>query len=346
MTRIRPVFILLISGLLLAACGGGGNATPIATTRPGSPSPTPLSTALPTIIPQAQLGSLDRPFHLVMAAPTDNAVNSDLDTALLAAYLQNQTGVTVAIDLLASSGDALHQLCGGDAAFAWLDGAALLTALDKGCGTPALKIARGTDLSTGVKADLIVRVGSPIASAANATPSATPINAKATPTAANAISNAASFKGRDFCRLVDPDAVSWILPALAMRAAGLNPANDLKGVKLLPDSALMVQAVADGICVSAGIPAGSLNSFSPTLPPGVSLVVMQTTPELPFGGLVIASNVPRALADSLTTALADPPDTQLALIAADSVAPASTSDYADFQRFALAARLNLNTLGQ
>jgi ABC-type phosphate/phosphonate transport system substrate-binding protein len=145
---------------------------------------------------------------------------------------------------------------------------------------------------------------------------------------------------------VTPDAVSWILPALAMRAAGLNPATDLKGVKLFTDTASMVQAVADGKCAGAGIPSGSLSTFSPTLLPGTSLTVLQTTPELPFGALVIGSNVPTRVSDDVITALANPPDTLLALVHADSLASASSSDYAEFERLAEAAHLNLNTLGQ
>lgn len=320
--RIRhshsSLLVTLLITLLIAACGGGASVQP--TPRPPTATATPRSTALPTVATQVPLGSEARAFHVAFVPSDKNASGSEL-----ARFLSDQTHTAFEVDLLSSYADALRQLCSDKPTFAWLDGRALLAAQAQGCGAPALKFQQGTGKSTGIKADLIVRTG--------------------LKDAKDEIKTVAAFKGKDFCRLNGEDVQSWILPSLAMRAGGLNPAQDLKGIKEFSDTAAVLQAVADGICISAGIPSGTLGSYNPKLTNG-QLGVLTTTPELPFGGLVVSSTMPKAIADSVVDLFAKNRDRLNGLIKVDDLAQVTSSDFADFQKLAQNAGLNLKTLGQ
>lgn len=314
--RTRLFVAVFIVGLIVTGCGSTVYIQ--ATPPPPTFTPTPLSTPLPTVGTQVPLGAEGRAFHVALVSSDPNA-----DGSSLAKYLTAQSGTAFQVDVLSTSAQVLSQLCSGTPTFAWLDGPGLLAAQAQGCGNPTLKFEQGTDKSTGVKADLITRAG-----------------------AKGDVSTLAGFKGRDFCRLNGSNVTSWILPSLSLRAAGLNPAQDLKGIKEYADTATMLQAVADGTCVGAGIPSGTLSTFSPKLGTGQSLTVLQTTPELPFGGLVIASTVPTQIADDTVTLFSKYPDELHALLSADALDKVGANDYADFLKFAQNAGLNLKSLGQ
>lgn len=321
-TRFWLISAISVTLLILSGCS---NTLFVVPTLPApTVTSTPLSTALPTVGTVVPLGASDNPYPMAVVGDK-NVTAGDA----LASYLNGQLGPSFQINFLSGQADALAALCNGQAAFAWLNGNALLAALANNCGTAALRYQQGASNSTGVRADLVVRSGG-----------------KGDPALV------AALKGRDFCRIAassgsgGQDPISWILPVMLIRAAGLDPVQDLHAVHDYPDTTSLLQAVADGTCAAAGIAAGSLSSFNPSLPAGDKLTVLQQSPELPYGGLVISPVVPSDLAARLTTLLANNPPQVSALIKADGLTPASASDYADFQQVARSAGLNLQTLGK
>jgi ABC-type phosphate/phosphonate transport system substrate-binding protein len=320
-TRVWLISAIGIVAFILSGCSSTIFVvpTPIAPTV----TSTPLSTALPTVSTQVPLGASDNPYHMAVVGDK-NSVAGDA----LATYLAGQLGPSFQIDFLPADADALSALCNGKASFVWLDGTSLLAALAQNCGSPALKYQMGTDNRTGIRTDLVVRSGG-----------------KADPAVV------AALKGHDVCRLTTTsgqggqDPISWILPLMLIRAAGLDPAQDIRA-RELPDTPSMLQAVADGTCAAAGIPSGTLSTFNPTVPAGDKLVVLQTSPELPYGGLVISNLAPADLSAKTVKLLADLPSQLSAVIKVDGLSAASVSDYADFQTVAKSAGINLKTLGK
>jgi len=316
-----PHLVALIAlSLLLAACGGV--TTPVPPTPTPTLTPTPRSTALPPAATEQALGSSNRPYQVVFVPPKDSTSTG----TSVATFLQDRTGLAFKADVKASA-DALNDLCVSEnPTFAWVDGLTLLTAQAQGCGTIAARYKVGQDGATGVRADLVVRTS-------------------------DKITNASGLKDKTFCRLNSQDTVSWILPVIMMRANGFNP-QGLKAIREFPDNNQMMQALADGVCSAAGIPAGSLPQFQVTdkgAPADITKVanlLTASSAELPYGGLVIAANVPKDIADKVTELFLKNPDQLKDLIPAGEVVAASANDFADIDKLMQAAGVNLKTLGQ
>lgn len=308
---------LFVLAAILVACGGGATAVP--PTLPPSATPTLRPTLLPTVGTSVPLGSENRPFQVILVPPKDS---SETGTSL-AKFLNDRTGLVFKVEIVSSYGDVLAALCGDTPTFGWVDGWAMLAAQAQGCSTPALKIQLSA--ATNPRADLVVRT-------------------------VNKITAVAGFKDRLFCRLSSQDVVSWILPSIMMRGAGFDPSN-LKGTLEYPDTATMLQALADGACVAAAIPAGTLTQFQITDKSGPTDItkainILATSPEIPAGGLMISSNVPTNVADTVTKLFVDHQNELKGLVNADQLAAASPADYADLEKFLLAGGVNLKTLGQ
>lgn len=287
-------FILLaLLGALLAACDGGG-AVRIAATA--TFTPTPLSTPLPTVATQVPFGAETRPYQVVVVPPRQSAQTArDLND-----FLNAQTGRAFNAVITQSGPEALAALCGETPTFAWVSGLTMVAAQMRGCGQPAILIqrGRGAAASTGVRSELIISPES-------------------------RVTGIAGFRERDFCRLNAQDAVTWLLPVIVMRRGGnFDPFIDLRNVRDLPDIASIVREVAFNRCVGA-IPAGTLADYTV---PGIAFVTSAvsvlpdtTTPELPYGGLVISERVPQPVAEQVVRLFLNNPDALEGLIEADGL---------------------------
>ena len=108
----------------------------------------------------------------------------------------------------------------------------------------------------------------------------------------------------------------------------------------------------DGTCVAAGIPAGTLTNYQVNDKGGVTDItklinpIGTSSPEVPYGGLMVSNIVPKGLADTVTGLFLNNPDQLADLIAADSLLKASQADFADIARLTQSAGMNLQMLGQ
>jgi ABC-type phosphate/phosphonate transport system substrate-binding protein len=295
---------------LLTACGG--NLTPTATPEPPTLTLTPRSTALPTLTGTAfvSMGSADKPFQLVLIPPKDSNDTGES----LAKALSQATGKVFKVKLVTSNNDVLNALCSSIPTVAWADGWTMLSAAAQGCGTIAAKIKVGD--STGQRADIIVNADS-------------------------RITDVRAFKKLVFCRINVQDTVTWVLPVISMRAGGFN-IGDFKAVQDFPDTPTILQNVANNLCVAA-VPAGTLSGGT-AVPRGITRLT--TTPELPFGGLVIANAIPGDVAASVSTFFTSNADAIKGFVTADSVVPAKATDFKEMNDALQAAGINLKALGQ
>jgi len=309
------ILLSLFVILLLAACGA--QATPVPTPRP-SATPTPLSTALPPVDTPISLGSNARPYRLVILSS-----DKTLSGSKLADFLSAQLSATFLVEFVNDEAAALTQLCSEKPSAAIMDGRSALAGLAQGCGALAFKL-QDANGGFGVKSDVFAHIGT---------------------LDKNPPRSVADLRGKDFCRLTGGDLTSWMLPALALRAGGVNPAVDLKGVKEFDTPEKLVQAVADGLCAAGGLPAGTLSNYKPTLR-DAELRLLTTTPEYPNGGMVISTTIPKALADALIDLIRKNPDQFEPLLGGSKLVEAKADDFAGFTQFAQSAGLNLKTIGE
>jgi ABC-type phosphate/phosphonate transport system substrate-binding protein len=289
--RILAAALLAVLGPILAACGGSG--TPTSTAVPPTPTATPLSEPLPTVATLPPFGTADRPFRLAIVREEGlRGSASALET-----FLIGQTGQSFLVDVVDTGADALDILCGDTPAFAWLDGLTMIAARLRGCGDVALQVRRGRGgaTATGISADLIA-------------------------SSELSITSVAGFRGRTFCRLGSDDAATWVVPALFMRSSGgFDPLVDLERVREVPDLETLVREVGTAQCVSA-LPAGALRQIRvPGMLVSEAVSVTATTPEIPFGGLVISSRVPASLAAEVSRLFRENPDALRNLVNASAL---------------------------
>jgi ABC-type phosphate/phosphonate transport system substrate-binding protein len=262
-------FVLLgILILIVAAC------RPQAAVVLPTPIPTltsvPRSTALPALPTSVPVGKKDNPLLLIVHPTTKLETSSTTVTDLEAAILK-KTSLVVKFKVVGSDAAALAALCAStpsQPALAWLSGMGYIAASAEKCGQPQLLVSKGTGTkaSTGEIVTIIARRG---------------------------IDALSSIKGRTFCRLGNTDLVSWVIPSLLMRAAGVNPEIDPKTIKDYTEVSDMVSAVASSQCDAAAIPDASVKELvtdDKTVSTKVSTVVSSV--EFPYAVFVASSDVP------------------------------------------------------
>ncbi len=249
----------------------------------------------------------------------------------LASFLNDRTGFAFKVQIVSradpSSANPLTELCGGTPTFAWVDGWTMLAAQAEGCAQPMLKVKRNADSgsSTGVRADLVVRT-------------------------VNKTTSISGLKDRIFCRLNSQDVVSWILPVMMMRGAGFSPQN-LSSIREFPDYGTMLQALADGVCAAAAIPAGTLTNYQVTDKSGqtdITKLISQlaTSPEVPYGGLVVSSTVPQEIAATVTKLFVEHADELKDLVQSDELVITTAADFAEVEKFLADSGVDFKMLGQ
>lgn len=294
----RWIAILVGLTLLLSGCGS-------ARTAPTQPPPTltltPFSTPLPTVATSEPFGTERRPYRIVIVPPE----NSDSTTTRFRTYLNTQTGRVFEVVVL-SPAEALAALCSGTPVIGIVDGWTMVSAAAQGCASPTLAIERGSGArrGRGYRADIIA-------------------------SSELRIANLTGLGGRSFCRVEAAEIVGWVLPAMLIRTFQIDPVTILKEVRLVANNDVLVKEVANAQCVGA-IPAGTLAGF---IVPGIQRItaavsVIATTPELPYGGVVVTTATPKAIADQVTRLLKDLPTSLEGLIDAEAFVDTSASDIA------------------
>lgn len=233
--------------MILSACGGVTAApTPSITPRPSS-TPTPRSTELPPVPTQILPGTSERPLKIGVIGESSAATTRllrDLSRAFTA-ELENfrlgfYQGLTIEFVLLDDEQEALYLLCNSDDTAVFADAFTFIAA-EKRCGAqPALQVQR--DGESGSTFDLIL----------NRTLQ---------------IFRLDRIVGRPFCTMSFDDLNSYIHPALAFKAAGVDPLDDFEVIIYgFKDEAEMILALSGRFepgsrprCAAAALPKGMIN---------------------------------------------------------------------------------------
>jgi ABC-type phosphate/phosphonate transport system substrate-binding protein len=314
--KVISLAVLLCLSFVLVGCASAG---PVATAAPTA-TVTPRATLLPTVATAVPFG-VDRPYEIVLVPPADSSATG----TSLAAFVKERTTLAFKVNIVSSSADLIAALCSSTPTFAWVDGWTMLAVQAKRCGTPALIIKNKG--ATGIKADLLVSPAAQIDSIGT-------------------LKNRA--QNRDFCRRGSQDPISWVLPVILMRSvSGFDPITGFRSIKEYGDATTMLSDVSNNKCVAA-IESGTLETYTI---PNVSditrtIKVLGTTPELPFGGLVISNTVPLDVADQVVRIFKNNPEQLESLVVADSLVDANTVDLSDIERALSAGGVDLNALGQ
>lgn len=223
----------LLITILLAACGGSGGdrrATPIPTRIP--PTPTLRSTALPEVTEAPAIGAPERPITVWLALPEDQVTS---DVGQLGRELQHQlsdeTGLTFTVTFT-DENTALAELCGGAPSLAWTS-AFTYAAARRQCEVEPLlaaKRGRAPTFEIGQTSEIVGRAD---------------------------ITALAQLAGQTFCRSTQQDmTAAWVIPALLMGSQGVNPFIELDAVRDYEDDQALVRALYDGECAAAALRAG------------------------------------------------------------------------------------------
>jgi ABC-type phosphate/phosphonate transport system substrate-binding protein len=315
-SNITKLVVLLCVTFILAGCGSVG---PVATPLPAA-TYTPRATLLPTVATAVPFG-VDKPYEIVLVPPSDSSATG----TSLASFVKERTTLAFKVNIVSTNAEVIAALCSATPTFAWVDGWTMLAAQAKGCGTPMLFIQnKGV---SGIKADLLVSPAAQIDSI-------------------NTLKNRA--QSRDFCRMGSQDPISWVLPVLLMRSvSGFDPITGFRSVKDYGDVTAMLSDVSNNKCVGA-IASGTLETYTI---PNVSDItrtvkVLATTPELPYGGLMVSNTVPLDVAEQVTSIFQRNPEQLQGLVTADAFVPAGSVDLTDIQRALTAGGIDFNALGQ
>jgi ABC-type phosphate/phosphonate transport system substrate-binding protein len=295
--------------------------------------PTPRSTPLPPVATVVAPGSEESPLRMFLV-PADAARLSEADAdgldaaARFANAVQQESGLVLEVVPVDTPAEALSALCAaapGQVAVAWLDGVAYRAAMARGCGVPELQVERGSPQP---------QAGMPVVIVADRS---------------LGLSGVGPLAGRTFCRLNVDDVESWLAPALALRAAGIDPVADLGAVLDFDDYDALLAAVAAGDCAAAGLTEARFDGLSDAVRDELSVV--GRTPPLPFALLLYPISLPLGERLRLTDALlalafdAERSDLMQPLLAQDGVARVGPDDLNTVDAFLDSTGLDFAQLG-
>ena len=250
--------IRLSIGLLLALVIGIGCRD--ANSTPASP---PVESALappPTVTVAPSLPELPEPIGadsllLIFVAPRVEA----MEVQPLIDSLTDKANMPIEIRLSARYAEAYEALCNGTAALATLDAFGYLAASEAGCGETLYQLEK--DGERAAQTQLVAE--------------------------ANRIFSITNFYNRTFCRVGPPSAAGWIVPAMALRAAGIDPFADLKGVVEAGDDRAVLEMILARQCDAGATALGA----EAALEDPAAIDVIEVLPPVPYDVLVVSTRL-------------------------------------------------------
>jgi phosphonate transport system substrate-binding protein len=242
------VALLMVTGLLLAACGGAG----------------------------ANLGTEANPIIWVLVPSQDTeAVLTGAEE--IAAAIEEETGIVITPLVTADFTGAVEAMCNGEAHMGALNTFNYVLASARGCADVAVASVRfGTNYYAG---QLITRSDSGIGSIDD-------------------------LAGTTFCR-PDPTSTSgWVIPSIAMQAAGLNPETDLAQIVDAGGHDSVVLAVYNGDCDAGSTFVDARSNIEEEFPDVMDvIVVIEESAPIPNDNISFAPAIAQETRDAIVNAL-------------------------------------------
>jgi ABC-type phosphate/phosphonate transport system substrate-binding protein len=331
--RLTPQMVLILL-LLLSACGGAAEEVSVA---------------------------------LIFPADEDG----ELDTAVIAGEFRRRSDLVVDVRTVDTSGTALDAACepseDGVLSAVWLNGLSYAVAAARGCGQPVLQVGR-VDIDSDFDETGISQATEESGETADDTEIIPTEEAEGTEEPSNSVpaniftglpgvivvnsevdaADLTAINENSYCRTDVDDLYSWLLPLLIFRAEGVDlTSSEITIVEVDENtSEALLQAVADGQCAMAGLS----QADAANLPENVE--ILRTSPSIPFGVLVMRSELDPATRDAVIDALvtiAEDSEVSGLLTPAlrqERLLPATAEDFSELNNFIASTGLDLASFDQ
>lgn len=315
-TRFWFATVVALFGLALTACA------PAATPAPEAPEEEPAAPAEEeTEAPMEEeeeapaeetggIGTEERPFVFAFVPSGDADVILASGEAIVE-VLAEKTGLVFEASVPTSYVGAVEALCAGEADAVALNTFSYIIASERGCAEVSL---------------VSVRFGSPTYAG------------QLVAGADTGIESVEDLAGKTFCR-PDPFSTSgWIIPSITMRAAGLDPENDLAEIVDAGGHDGVVRAIYDGDCDAGSTFVDARSGIDGYEDAPDRVLVIETSPPIPNDNVSFATDVPEAIREAVTDALVDMTanEEELAILAElyswDGLEPVEDSFYDEFRQ--------------
>ncbi len=250
--------MLLSAGLLMALAGLGAcrsEEPPPAPTR-AAPTVEPTSTFLPPLPTLPAPGSEENPLQFMLAVPEGG---DEAAAQALAGVFLDETGLAVEVRLIERQAEGYRALCDGSAVVASLDALGYLAAQEAGCGEALFQ----TEIDGEVEAQSQLVGG------------------------VNRVFSVTNFGDRAFCRSDARSVTGWIIPALALRAYGVDPSADLGEVIDAGDDEAVLAMIGARECDVGATAVGAEESLDDP----AAIDVIELLPPVPYDVLAVSSRL-------------------------------------------------------
>jgi ABC-type phosphate/phosphonate transport system substrate-binding protein len=237
------------------------------------------------------------------------------DARKLADALNAESDLVVDVTIAKNYAEVLSAICTNKAYVVSLSGLGYLSASAQGCAE-AIYITE-IDGKTSSQGELITAVGRNIFSVQG-------------------------IKGYRFCRPNARSVNSWIVPAVAIQAAGLDPLRDLYSVTDTETDEGVLKALVELRCDAGAMALG----VEKTSDHPERFIVLQELPPVPNETIAISSRLEPGIKEQVLKLLENHRDDLVKLMGAEALSVGGDSDYADLRALFEEANFDLTTLGQ
>ncbi len=280
----RRLWLIVLVMLLVALVGCAPAATPEPTEEPApateeateepTEEPTPEPTEEPTPEPPA-LGTEENPF-IFSFVPSSDAAAVLASAEAITDKLSELTGLVIVAEVPTSYVASIEAMCAGEAHAGALNTFSYVVANERDCADVALVSIRNN--SPTYVGQIVTRPDTGITSLED-------------------------LAGKTFCRPDEFSTSGWIIPSIALRAAGIDPETGLAEVKDAGGHDGVIRAVYNGEC-DAGSTFGDARTLVAEELTDVNdkVVVITTTDPIPNDTVAFRPDVPPEVRDAIVAA--------------------------------------------
>ena len=302
--------VLLLTIIWATACKAGGNTGQVR----ARPTPLPTSTPLPPLPTDPPPGSELNPIVFVMVN-TEDADNLESKAEDLSDTFSNEAEMVVQVKVLDNYGEALSELCLGQAHVISAQAFAYLSAQERQCGTGQYIAEVDGELNT--QGQMMTISG-------------------------REIFTVKGFEGYRFCRPSASSLNGWIIPGLSLRKNLINPFTDLFSVT---DSGSDQDVVEDLVTFRCDVGASALGAEDDVPNSGV-INVVEVLPPVPNDTVMLTTALDTQVTRKVQELLDDHLDDLADLIGADNLEPSDDTQFDELRQLLDDANVSAASMGK
>ncbi|HEC22546.1 MAG TPA: hypothetical protein ENI95_06485 [Chloroflexi bacterium] len=303
------VFLLVVAGIV--ACRGRVEAP--APTR-AVPTRFPTATPLPPLPTTSPVGSAGNPLVILLVTPEAAGQSGELGE--LGDTLSEEAELSVEVRQTESYAEAYRALCRGEAQVVSLNAFAYLAASEEGCGEALYLLDQGDE---------------------------PPVQGQLIGSAVYSIFSVEAFRGRTFCRADAFSVPGWILPALALRAHGIDPFSDLAGVVDAGSDDEVIRLIDQRECEVGATALGAEEDVRGLNDPE-ALLILEELPPVPDDVIVLSSQVDEFTQALLSDLLREHREELAGILGVEALSPFDEEAFSGLQTLIQAAGVDIPAL--